>query len=177
MTSSVLISTFLLTVLLAVGLFFFIRASIKDRTQTAKLISEKSQDSVLLQLQQYFTNRSYQVTQTNDERSQVLLEGFVRPSVFLAGFLTVLAAIGFLCLALVLSVVFPPFTLIWMGIILFAPLAGVFYWRGAGRPEKVLLKIEPNSIGIDGSVSVVTVTAHRDELSALQRVFTLTPVE
>ncbi len=131
----------------------------------------------MLQLQQYFADRSYQVTQTDDERNQVLLEGFVRPSVFLAGFLTVLAAIGLLCLALVLSILFPPFTVMWMGIVLLAPLAGVFYWRGAGRPEKVLLKIEPNSIDIDGGVSVVTVTAHRDELSELQRVFTLTPVE
>ncbi|MBD0390148.1 MAG: cofactor assembly of complex C subunit B, partial [Nostoc sp. C3-bin3] len=41
MDTAILPSTFVLTFLLAVGLFFFIRASTKDRTETARLISEQ----------------------------------------------------------------------------------------------------------------------------------------
>ncbi|MEQ8754914.1 MAG: cofactor assembly of complex C subunit B, partial [Coleofasciculus sp. G1-WW12-02] len=41
MSTPILSSTFLLTLLLAVGLFFFIRASVKDRTQKVQLIAQE----------------------------------------------------------------------------------------------------------------------------------------
>ena len=135
MVSSVLLSTFFLTLLLSIGLLFFIRASVKDRTQIVKLVSEQSEDSVWLQLQEYFAQRSYRVGAVDAEQSQVALEGFVRPSLFLAIFLVMLAAIGILCLALVLAILFPNFSVAWFSLLLLAPLAGVFYWRKAGRSE------------------------------------------
>lgn len=169
MDTSVLSSTFLLTLLLLVGLFFFIRASTKDRTQVVQLVSNQTEDSITQQLQQYFTQRAYQVAPASDAQNYVTFEGWVRPSYFLAIFLTGLAAVGVLCLSLVLSILFPAFSSALLSLVLVSPLAGVFYWRGAGRPEKVSLKVEP----IDGEAgskgSIITVSAHRDELAELQR--------
>ncbi|MGA7933749.1 MAG: cofactor assembly of complex C subunit B [Kovacikia sp.] len=177
MTSSVLSSTFLLTLLLLVGLLFFIRASVKDRTQIVRLVSEQKEDTVLPQLQHYFAQRSYQIRAMNEAHNQIALEGFVRPSLFLASFLTMLAAIGILCLALVLCILLPSFAIAWLGFVLFAPLAGIFYWRRAGRPEKVLLKVEAATGPCQEELSVITVAAHRDEVAEFRRAFPFKQVE
>jgi hypothetical protein len=105
-----------------------------------------------------------------------MFEGKVRPSLFLATFLTVLAAIGILCLALVLATLFPEFLEVFVGTVLFSPLVGVFYWRRAGRTETVLLQIDRNEDNFRGEQTVITVTAHRDELAQLQRSLPLEPV-
>lgn len=166
MIQPVIASTLLLTVLLMIGLFFFIRASVKDRTQEVRLLSDQSEDSLLTQLRAYFGQRSYRVAAIDATLNQVTFEGEVRPSVFLAVFLSFLASVGVLCLVLVLSMVLPDWSNFSFGLLLLSPLAGVFYWKGAGRVEKVSLKVEPSS---DTSQSVITVRAHRDELEALQR--------
>ncbi|WP_254721882.1 cofactor assembly of complex C subunit B [Kovacikia minuta] len=75
MVSSVLLSTFLLTLLLAVGLLFFIRASVKDRTESVRLMSEQPEESIWLQLQQYFTQRAYRVQLSDAENHQVMFGG------------------------------------------------------------------------------------------------------
>jgi Flp pilus assembly protein TadB len=165
MTQPIIASTLLLTVLLMIGLFFFIRASVKDRTQEVRLLSEQSEDSLMSQLRQYFEQRSYQVAAIDAPRNQVTFEGIVRPSVFLAVFLSLLASVGVLCLVLVLSMVLPDWSNFWWGLLLISPLAGVFYWKGAERVEQVSLKLEPST----DSQSVITVKAHRDELAELQR--------
>ena len=103
MDTTILSSTFLLTLLLAVGLFFFIRASVKDRTQQVQLIASEPEESLLARLQHYFEQRAYRVADVDAATRQVIFQGFVRPSWFLAIFLTVLAACGILCLSLVLS--------------------------------------------------------------------------
>jgi hypothetical protein len=175
--TSVLSSTLLLTFLLLVGLFFFIRASVKDRTQVIKLVSEQSAELTLQQLKQYFIQRAYCLEATDSVQEQMVLEGMVRPSWFLAVFLTVMAAIGIGCLALVLSIIVPGLTPVLLGFMALAPLAGVFYWRGATRLEKVLLKVEPVSDASTNSGSLVTMTAHRDELLELQRHFSFKPIE
>lgn len=175
MDTSVLSSTFLLTLLLTVGLFFFIRASVKDRTQIVKLKFDQSGELTLEQLQDYFAKRAYQITSMNEADRQVEFEGFVRPSRFLAVFLTLLTAVGILCLALVLSILLPNAGIFLIGLVFISPIAGVFYWRRAGRAEKVLLQIEPVKDGSDDGASIVTVTAHRDELAELQRSLPLTP--
>jgi uncharacterized membrane protein len=105
--TAVLSSTFLLTLLLAVGLLFFIRASVKDRIQQVQLIAEEPEESLLSRLQQYFDQRAYRVAAVDAATNQVIFQGFVRPSWFLAIFLTVLAACGILCLSLVLSMLYP----------------------------------------------------------------------
>ena len=47
MDAAVLQSTFLLTLLLSVGLFFFIRASTKDRTEVMRLGSEQDENTLM----------------------------------------------------------------------------------------------------------------------------------
>ncbi|MBD2345074.1 cofactor assembly of complex C subunit B [Anabaena subtropica] len=176
MDTAILPSTFLLTLLLAVGLLFFIRASTKDRTQTAQLMSEQEEAVFMPQLQKYFLSRSYRVAEVDQEKNQVTFEGFVKPSIFLAVFLTLLASAGLVCLSLVLFFLFPKFGNIFFGLVLFSPLSGLFYWKKAGRLEKVLVKLEPITTGPQ-SFNKITVIAHRDELTELQKVLSLTPME
>jgi Cofactor assembly of complex C subunit B len=170
MNTTILSSTFFLTILLSVGLFFFIKASVKDRTEQIKLLYTQPQESIVAQLQQYFTQRAYRVVAVDAAQNQVTFEGFVQPSWFMAIFLTLLAATGILCLALLLSFLFPGFATGFFGLELLSPLAGWFYWQKAGRPEQVRLKFEdvPKQ-GTDQPESTVTVTAHRDELATLKR--------
>jgi Flp pilus assembly protein TadB len=173
MNSLVLSSTFLLTLLLMVGLFFFVKASVKDRTQQAKLIAAQPEDLVLTQLQEYFVQRAYRVVAIDKVQEQITFEGVVRPSVFLAVFLAILVASGLLCLGLVLAILVPQVGAGFLGLMLLAPLASWFYWQKAQRPEQVLLKIEPFQAKsqVDQPLkgnSLLTVTAHRDELIELQ---------
>jgi uncharacterized membrane protein len=174
--TTVLSSTFLLTLLLAVGLLFFIRASVKDRTQQVKLIAEEPEESLLKRLQQYFDQRAYRVVAVDAATNQVTFQGFVRPSWLLAIFLTVLAALGLLCLSLVLSLLYPRFTSLFLGLVLVAPAAGVFYWKKAGRIEQVSLSVETEPTQAASTQSLITVTAHRDELQQLQQALKLKPI-
>ena len=176
MNTTILSSTFGLTLLLAIGLFFFIRASIKDRTEQIKLISPEPEESLLQKLQQYFEQRAYRLAAVDATTRQVTFQGFVRPSWFMAIFLTVLAASGILCLALVLSILYPQFTKIFLGLVLLAPAAGIFYWQGAGRNEQVYLKVETLVNQETGQQNLITVTAHRDELAQLQQSLALQPL-
>ncbi len=163
-------SILVLTSLLAVGLFFFIRASVKDRTQEVKLVSEQAEAALMPQLHQYFARRSYRVATVDPEQKQVTFEGFVRPSVFLAIFLTLLAAVGILCLALVISLLSPGLSPVFLGLVLLSPGVGVFYWKKAGRSERVLLKMGAQN---SQSSSQITVVAHRDEVLELRRALKL----
>jgi len=165
----ILSSTFLLTLLLVVGLFFFIRASVKDRTEQEKLISQEPEESLLARLQQYFDERAYRVAAVDAATNQVTFQGFVRPSWFLAIFLTLLAACGILCLSLVLSFLYPTFTNFFLGLVILAPIAGVFYWKKAGRSEQVSLKVESLPTAKTGQQTLLTVTGHRDELAQLKQ--------
>jgi hypothetical protein len=161
---------------LAIGLFFFIRASTKDRTEVVQLISDEPEASLLEQLQTYFTQRSYRLVAVDAVQNRVTYEGIVRPSTFLAIFLTLLAAVGTLCLSLVLAILFPTGALVFPALLLIAPIAGLFYWKKAERVERVLLSIQTVT---DAAVSkkLLTVTAHRDELIELQRTLPFQAVE
>ena len=157
------------------GLVFFIRASAKDRTERIKLTPRESVDQLLSQLQVYFTNRAYSISSVDPRRQTIIFEGFVSPSWFLAIFLSGLAAIGLFCFSLIVSSLYPSLTLLFMGLVLLCPVAGIFYWKKSGRVEKVLLEVKMTS-GADQSQpnrniqSIVIVTAHRDELAQLQKV-------
>ncbi|MFE4106525.1 cofactor assembly of complex C subunit B [Almyronema epifaneia] len=177
MTTAILSSTFFLTLLLAVGLFFFIRASAKDRTETLTFFSKSAEADLLEQLQQYFASRAYQVSQIEPEASQITLSGFVRPSRFLAIFLSGLAAIGILCFNLIFSFLFPQQAFFSLGLLLLAPLAGVFYWRRAGRREQVAFKVQPTPPLTNDFLSQLTIRAHRDELIQLRQKVPLTEKE
>ena len=154
---------------MAVGLFFFIRASVKDRTKEIRLVSEESSDSLLNQLEAYFNQRAYRIATVDPKQNQVTFQGFVRPSKFLAVFLSLLAALSLFCLGLVFSFQFPTVGNLFLGLTLLAPIAGVFYWQKAGRVEKVLLKVETMVTQDQTAKSLITITAHRDELIQLQQ--------
>lgn len=179
MDTPVISSTLFLTILLGIGLFFFIRASVKDRTERVKLASARSQEALLEALQQYFIGRAYQpapptISEGNPHGPyQLTFDGFVRPSLFLAFFLSGLAAMGLLCLSLVLAMLFPEYSYLFLGLMLLAPVAGVFYWQKAGRYEQVILQLEANPTPNTQTQSLVTVTAHRDELLSLQNTLSL----
>jgi hypothetical protein len=180
MDNPILPSTAFLTVLLAIGLFFFIRASTKDRIEVNQLLADQPQESLLEALQGYFSDRAYRITAVDEQTGQVTYEGFVSPSLFLAVFLSLLAAVGFLCLALVLAMLVPAIASGAIGLVALAPLAGVFYWKRSARPETVYLKVE--TVALDApsdrpTRSLVTVTGHRDELAELQRSLKLSLVE
>ena len=176
MSLPVLPSTVFLTFLLAVGLFFFIRASTKDRIEVVQLQAEGEQLSVLESLQHYFSQRSYRIASVNAADNQVVYEGTVRPSWFLAIFLSLLAAVGFLCLALVLAMLLPAIATGLPYLSFLGPVAGWFYWKGAGRQEQVLLQVESLLTEETTPINVLTVTAHRDELAELQRALNLKPM-
>ncbi len=152
-----------------IGLFFFIRASTKDRTETFTLRRTDAPETVLKELIHYFEQRAYTVQSTAADQRQVSLRGLVRPSLFLAVFLSALAAIGFVCLALVLTSLFPSLGPIFLALTLFAPTAGIYYWRRARREEEILLQVRPALLESPDQSSLATITAHRDELIALQQ--------
>ncbi|WP_310485584.1 cofactor assembly of complex C subunit B [Chamaesiphon sp. VAR_48_metabat_403] len=175
MNNPVLTSTFILTILLAIGLFFFIRASTKDRIEQMVLESNDSEAVLLPQLDAYFTERAYKVASVDRDTEIVTFEGIVRPSIFLTVLLTGLAAIGAMCLALVLSMVLPDAGAALFGLLLVAPLAGWFYWQGSARTEQVRLKVESPSN--PPAATTIKISGHRDELAVFQETLKLSTRE
>ncbi len=176
MQNPVLASTALLTALLAVGLAFFIRASTKDRIEVSQFMAEQQGEPLLERLQQYFVGRAYRLAAVEAAENKVIYEGMVRPSWFLAIFLSLLAAVGLLCLALVLGMLVPRAATLLPGLVLLAPLAGLFYWRKSARPERVALQVEFLQDAATPR-SLVTVTGHRDEVAELKQALGLKLLE
>lgn len=174
MTDTVIYSTLLLTLLMIVGLVFFIRASTKDRIETLTLARPIDPLALLQNLTTYFEGRAYAVVAAEAEPQRITLRGRVRPSLFLAGFLTLLAAVGALCFALVLANLWPAQGAIFLGLLALSPGAGWFYWRGADRDEEIRLEVRPSATtdsSAEGAIAQVQITAHRDELIALDQGF------
>ncbi|WP_263970391.1 cofactor assembly of complex C subunit B [Pseudanabaena sp. PCC 6802] len=163
-------STFLLTVLLMVGLVSFLRSSVKDRT-TEMLFKSKTLDSdeLLRQVRDYLTGRAYEVEKLDRQTDSVTLAGQVKPSIFLAIFLVGLATVGFGCLGLVLKALIPEIGDLWWCFVPIAPLVGIFYWRGADRREEISL-----SLRSDGSLWM---RGHKDELTELKQALDLERLE
>lgn len=174
-------SVFGLTFLLFVGLGFFIRASTKDRTENALYQTALDDVSLMEALQKYFEGRAYRVTQVDNATGQISLEGTVGASIFLAVFLGSLAAIGLFCLALVLAIAFPRLGYGPYGLMLLAPIASWFYWRGATRVEQVTFQLldadsTPKAPTPDGEARL-SIAAHRDELAVLESQIPLKRIE
>jgi len=166
-------STLILTALLLIGLFFFIKASVKERSQTLQFISTQLPEATLLELQTYFSQRAYRaIAAPPDQGHLTIMEGLVRPSWFLAIFLSILAGIGLLCVSLILSFLYPTVGGFALLPVLLAPLAGFFYWSKARRFEQICL-----SVSSQGSGSVITVQGHRDELQTLRQKLSLQVIE
>ena len=156
-----------------IGLFFFIRASVKDRTKQIQLLPDESEDVLIKRLQEYFEERAYQITAVDPEKKQVAFRGYVQPSVFLAILLSFLAIVGLSCLTFVLMLLFPNLSSLTWLLVAIAPLAGIFYWQKAGRWEEILLRVVSRS----DRPNLVAITAHRDELIQLQENLTLKTVD
>lgn len=167
--TTVLSSTFLLTVLLGIGLIFFIKASTKERSTELNLVAEGSEESVLPKLEQYFSSRAYKIDRLDPQSQSVTFKGMVRPSWFLAIFLSSLAASGLACLGLVLGFIYPSIGNWFLVLVLFSPVAGWFYWRGAGRMEYVSIQVEPVLNSTGQTQTLIKVIGHRDELAILQQ--------
>lgn len=166
-------STLFLTVLMLIGLVFFIRASAKDRTELACYVPAALPEEQLRdRLRGYFVGRSYQVVDRDAANDRVTFEGMVAASPLLAVFLSVLAAGGLLCLGFLLSMAWPQSQGAGLGLVLLAPVAGWFYQRKAQRPERVQLQLETDE---QGAIARLWVKAHRDELIALEESLGLEP--
>lgn len=167
----VLPSTFGLTVLLSIGLGFFIRASAKDRTETALYVSSLDDVALLETVCQHFEARAYQAVQVNPEESRIQFQGKVGASPFLAVFLGGLAGIGLVSIILVLRIAFPRLESSAYWLLIVTPIAPIFYWRGANRVESVEFQLEALENQDLGGIQATTglkISAHRDELIALE---------
>ncbi|PZO52076.1 MAG: hypothetical protein DCF15_14215 [Phormidesmis priestleyi] len=197
---------------MVIGLGFFIRASTKDRIEIARFGSKQSAEALEQAVMKYFRARAYQpesvpsegmaattnsgsvtsaASASSDQTHQTKLVGIVSPSVFMAVFLSALAAVGFGCLALIMVTIFPAWGSVLFGLVLASPLAGVFYWRKSSRPETVVIKIEPiesvpailstdsktepnaemDSADSQGFLSQISIQGHRDEIADLYNAF------
>ena len=131
------------------------------------VLETSDSEAVLLpRLQDYFTDRAYRIAAVDRDTDIITFEGLVRPSVFLALLLTGLAAVGAMCLSLVLAMLLPDIGNLFLVLLLVAPLAGWFYWEGSTRTEQVRLKVEV----LDGepSLTSIKISGHRDELAIFQ---------
>ncbi len=181
-------STLLLTALMVIGLVFFIRASTKDRIEVMQFGSTQAAEPLQQELVSYFQTRAYRQialpastagTDTTSDRAAhtdtITVAGMVSPSVFMAVFLSGLAAVGFACLALVVATLYPNWGQFLFALVLLSPLAGLFYWRKSSRPEKVTFKVEAAEAIAEPTeekiVSKLTIEGHRDELAAMKNAF------
>jgi Cofactor assembly of complex C subunit B len=169
--NTALISISAITVLMIIGLGFFIRASVKERTEQLSFSLTEPVDAFLPKLQNHLVGRSYRLVNVSEDAG-VIYEGLVSPSWFMAIFLTSLAAGGLLCLGLMMSYWLPAIGNWFLTLTMLAPLAGNFYWQKATRPEQVNLRIASMD-----SRTIVTVTGHRDELSVLEKNLAIEPLE
>ena len=163
--SVVLPSTLLLTLLLAAGLVFFLRASSKDRTMAMVISSYRPPLQVLRQLDSWLAQRGWHVIRTHPERRHLVYEGHVAASVPLAVLLALLGCCGGVALGLVISQVLPqthrwPLALGLVGLV-----AVPTYLRRAQRQEQLEIRLlTPDQV----VPSRLVMRVHRDELLAVE---------
>ena len=159
-------STLLLTLLLAVGLVFFLRAASKDRTTTVEVRSSRPALEVLSALSAWLEERGWQAEASDPERRSLRYRGQVRSSPVLAVLLSLLGGLGAGCLGLVLRQLLPPLGWWPLLLALLGPLAGVLYRRRATRDETMELRLISHD---QATGSALKLRAHRDELIALEQ--------
>ena len=159
-------STLFLTILLTIGLVFFLRAASKDRTTVVDVQSPLPPLEVLNGVSFWLEERGWIRNGGNVEEKLLLFKGSVASSAFLAIFLSCLGGVGSACLGLVLIQLYP--LLHWWPLLLAvigAPLAGMLYRMRSKREESVEIKLVSSEIS---NISVLRIKAHRDELIAIQ---------
>ena len=87
-------STLLLTILLAIGLFFFLRASSKDRTTIVEITSSQKPLEVLKVMYEWLDLRGWNQTGGDFDQRILIFKGQVVSSKFLAIFLGLLGGFG-----------------------------------------------------------------------------------
>ena len=158
-------STLLLTVLLAIGLVFFLRAASKDRTTVVDVHSPKPALEVLSGLSEWLEQRGWSRNGGDAERQVLRFQGAVASSRPLAVLLSVLAAIGGTCFGLVLRQLAPQLSWWPLLMILLGPVAGVVYSRRAARTEALEMQLLQE---LENDGVTVRLRAHRDELIAIE---------
>ena len=160
-------STLLLTILLAIGLFFFLRASSKDRTTVIEITSAKNPLEVLNVIYEWLNLRGWKQTGGDFDQKILTFKGEVVSSKFLALFLSILGGLGSCALGLVIIQIYP--TLGWWPILLGlvgGPSSGIIYFNKSAREEKFELKLIINENNLERTL--MRLKAHRDELISLE---------
>ena len=159
-------STLFLTILLAIGLGFFLRAASKDRTTVVDVQSPLPPLEVLNGITIWLEERGWKKNGGNAEEKLLIFQGNVAASTFLTIFLSFLGGVGSACLGLVLIQLYP--ALNWWPLLLSAigaPLAGIIYRIKSNREESLEVKLISPDVSAN---SILRIKAHRDELIAIQ---------
>ena len=159
-------STLLLTLLLAIGLGFFLRAASKDRTTIVDIQSSLPPLDVLNGISAWLEERGWNNAGGDAEAKVLRFNGSVASSSGLAFFLSILGGCGGACLGLVIYQLYP--MLAWWPLLLSiitGPFAGIIYKMRSSRVEFLELKLLSAE---DNQGSILRVRAHRDELIALE---------
>ena len=159
-------STLFLTILLTIGLVFFLRAASKDRTTVVDVQSPLPPLEVLNGVSVWLEERGWKRNGGDVEEKLLLFNGSVASSTFLAIFLSCLGGLGSASLGLVLIQLYP--ALSWWPLLLAAigaPLAGYIYRIKSKREESLELKLLSSELS---NISILRIKAHRDELIAIQ---------
>ena len=160
-------STLLLTILLAIGLFFFLKASSKDRTTVVEITSPQKPVLVLSIMCEWLNLRGWKQTGGDFDQRILIFKGQVVSSKLLAIFLSLLGGFGSCALGLVIIQIYP--TLGWWPILLGligGPLSGMIYFKKSAREEKFELKLISNDDHKE--MTAMRLRAHRDELISLE---------
>ena len=159
-------STFLLTILLSIGLFFFLRASSKDRTTTIEIFTEKDQIDTLNIICGWLRLRGWNQVGGNIDQKTLTFKGQVSSSNLLAIFLSVLGGLGSCSLGLVIRQIYP--NLSWWPILLGligGPISGIIYSKKSKREETFEFRLLDE---FDKSTKL-RLRAHRDELISMEK--------
>ena len=159
-------STLLLTILLGIGLIFFLRAGSKDRTTDLEIFSPLPPIEVLDGIILWLEGRGWKRDGGDADRQFLRFIGNVSSSPILAIFLSVLGGLGAGCLGLVLSQIFP--SLGWWPLLLAvigSPATGIIYNRRSARIESLELRLLNES---NEENTIFRIRAHRDELIAME---------
>ena len=159
-------STFLLTILLFIGLFFFLRASSKDRTTTIEISTERDQIETLNIICGWLRLRGWNQVGGNSDQKTLTFTGQVTSSNLLAIFLSVLGGLGSCSLGLVIRQIYP--NLSWWPILLGligGPISGIIYSKKSKREETFEFRLLDE---FDKSTKL-RLRAHRDELISLEK--------
>ena len=159
-------SVLLLTLLLAIGLVFFLRAASKDRTTVVDVSSPLPPIDLLNGVTAWLEDRGWKSDGGDAERKVLRFQGNVESSGVLAILLSIFGGVGSACLGLVLRQLYP-----WLGwwplllVLIGAPAAAFIYRKRAARIESLELRLLSAD---ETKSSVLRIRAHRDELIAME---------